>query len=190
MGGESYSGDNIPWKHSQQWRNSVISDLINQYFRNLSSQQKLSLTLPTFSVVSEDTIGALINRERSDDLDTGLRLVMKIKGPENWPLIGGEWLFDLVHLIGGESSRDPDTCLWLVESDHVTWILASDWSRVIAWPGYWPLIGPHGAEVMDNTIASIQHGNNSLSKMKIKLEHDLDNNVHVQSKSFYLAGSK
>ena len=68
----------------------MISDLINQYFRNLSSQQKLSLTLPTFSVVSEDTIGALINRERSDDLDTGLRLVMKIKGPENWPLIGGE----------------------------------------------------------------------------------------------------
>ena len=24
-----------------------------------------------------------------------------------------------------------------------TWILASDWSRVITWPGYWPLIGWH-----------------------------------------------
>ena len=25
--------------------------------------------------------------------------------------------------------------------DHVTWILASDWLRVITWPWYWPLIG-------------------------------------------------
>ena len=24
---------------------------------------------------------------------------------------------------------------------HVTWTLASDWSRGIMWPGYWPLIG-------------------------------------------------
>ena len=29
----------------------------------------------------------------------------------------------------------------LVESDHVTFILASDWSKVITRPGYWPLIG-------------------------------------------------
>ena len=33
-----------------------------------------------------------------------------------WPLMGLEW------------SRDLDTCFWLVECDHVTWILASDWS--------------------------------------------------------------
>ena len=31
--------------------------------------------------------------------------------------------------------------LWLVETDHVTWIPASDWSRQITWPEYWPLIG-------------------------------------------------
>ena len=38
-------------------------------------------------------------------------------------------------------SRDLDTGLWLVQSDNVIWILASDWSRVITWSGYWPLIG-------------------------------------------------
>ena len=27
---------------------------------------------------------------------------------------------------------------------HVTWILASDWSILITWPGYWPLIGQPG----------------------------------------------
>ena len=31
--------------------------------------------------------------------------------------------------------------LWLVQSDHVTSILDSDWSRVIMWPLYWTLIG-------------------------------------------------
>ena len=32
-------------------------------------------------------------------------------------------------LIGREWSHDLDTGLWLVESNHMTWILASDWSR-------------------------------------------------------------
>ena len=31
--------------------------------------------------------------------------------------------------IGQDRSRDLETCLWLVETDHVTWIMASDWSR-------------------------------------------------------------
>ena len=30
---------------------------------------------------------------------------------------------------------------WLTLSDHVTWILVSDWLTLITWPGYWPLIG-------------------------------------------------
>ena len=34
-----------------------------------------------------------------------------------------------------------NTDLWLVETDHVTWILASDWSWQITWPKHWPLIG-------------------------------------------------
>ena len=29
----------------------------------------------------------------------------------------------------------------MAESNHVTWILASHWIRVVTWPGYWPLIG-------------------------------------------------
>ena len=40
-------------------------------------------------------------------------------------------------LIGWEWSRDLDTGLWLAENDHVTWILASDWSSLLspAWCG-------------------------------------------------------
>ena len=37
--------------------------------------------------------------------------------------------------------RKGITGLWLVQSYHLTWILASHWSRVIIWCGYWPLIG-------------------------------------------------
>ena len=44
---------------------------------------------------------------------------------EYWPLIGREW------------TRDLDTGLWLAESDHVTWILASDWLRVFTWMLLW-----------------------------------------------------
>ena len=33
-------------------------------------------------------------------------------------------------LIGQYRSRDLDTGLWLVNTDHVTWILASDWSEL------------------------------------------------------------
>jgi len=35
------------------------------------------------------------------------------------------------------------TGLWLVESDQVTWILASDCPSLIRWPEYWPVIGQH-----------------------------------------------
>ena len=34
------------------------------------------------------------------------------------------------------------TKAWWVITDHVTWTLASDWSRQITWPEHWPLIGP------------------------------------------------
>ena len=41
-------------------------------------------------------------------------------------------------------SHDLNTGLWLVETDHLTSILASDWSRQVTWPEYWPLIGGKG----------------------------------------------
>ena len=47
------------------------------------------------------------------------------------------------------SSRSCDwsalvnTGLWLVNTSHVTSILASDWSILVTWPGYWPLIGQY-----------------------------------------------
>ena len=34
-----------------------------------------------------------------------------------------------------------NTCLWLVYTGHLTWILASDWLILITWPKYWSLIG-------------------------------------------------
>ena len=34
-----------------------------------------------------------------------------------------------------------NTGLLLVQTDHVTWILASYWSRQVTWHQYWPLIG-------------------------------------------------
>ena len=34
------------------------------------------------------------------------------------------------------------TDLWLVQTGHVTSIQASDWSRLVTWPQYRPLIGP------------------------------------------------
>ena len=50
-------------------------------------------------------------------------------GQDTWPLIGRE------------SSRDLDTGLRFEIINNVTWVLASDWSRLIMWPGHWPLIG-------------------------------------------------
>ena len=40
-------------------------------------------------------------------------------------LLGKPW-----PLIGTDMSRDLNTSLWLVQTDHVTWILAPDWSRL------------------------------------------------------------
>ena len=41
---------------------------------------------------------------------------------------------------------------WLVQSKHVTWILATDWSRLITWPGYWPLVGPEWSRDQDTGL--------------------------------------
>ena len=45
------------------------------------------------------------------------------------------------YMIGQDWSRDQNNGLWLVNTDHVTRVLASDWSKLITWPEYWPLIG-------------------------------------------------
>ena len=49
-------------------------------------------------------------------------MVWMIIRPGYWSLIGQEW------------SRDLETALWLVKSDHMTWILASDLLDDIVWP--------------------------------------------------------
>ena len=77
-----------------------------------------------------------------------------------WP---GHW-----PLIGQDSRRDKDTGLSLVTNfvlrvpdirptaQHVWWTRASDWWRVVTWPGYWPLIGQH-AWHHNIIIATILH---------------------------------
>ena len=44
-------------------------------------------------------------------------------------------------LIGQHWSRDLNTGLWLVDKDHVTSMLASNWSKGIMWHEYCVLIG-------------------------------------------------
>ena len=57
----------------------------------------------------------------------------------------------------------------MVESDHATRILASDWLRVITRPGYWPLIGLIICGVMDGNlslrIGGVYLRNNQLTKL-------------------------
>ena len=61
--------------------------------------------------------------------------------------------------------RNKCAMLWLVESDHMTWILASYWSRVSTWPRYrplfdlsvqWPLIGPEWSQDLDTGLLMIK----------------------------------
>ena len=61
-----------------------------------------------------------------------------ITWPGCWRQIGQEWSHELD--VGLTATDLGTLVLWLVQSDHVTWILASDWSWVTTWPGYWPLI--------------------------------------------------
>ena len=67
------------------------------------------------------------------------RLLIGRRWPGYWILIGLEW-HRCWHLMGLEWSCDLDTGLWLVESDHVTWILASLWSSWWWWSG-WVILG-------------------------------------------------
>ena len=50
-------------------------------------------------------------------------------------------------------------CLWLVENDHVTWILNSDWTRQITWP-VTPRLKPHPGRVLTltrNLLLALTH---------------------------------
>ena len=81
------------------------------------------------------------------------RVTRRARHPGTQPLIGWEW------------SRDLDTSLWLAESDHVTWILASHWLRVITWPMYWPLIGwVWSPDLPDTHIVNISQSTHSKCK--------------------------
>ena len=55
-------------------------------------------------------------------------------------------------LIGWGRSRDLNTSLWLVEADHVTWTLASDWLRQITWHEHGPLIGRDRSRDMNTSL--------------------------------------
>ena len=63
--------------------------------------------------------GTNLRVSRLNPLDPGLWLVIGWLSVITWP---GYW-----SLIGWQWSRDLDTGLWLVDIDHVTWILASNW---------------------------------------------------------------
>ena len=56
-------------------------------------------------------------------------------------------------MIGQYWSRDLNTGLWLVNTDHSTWILVSDWSILVTWSEYWPVIGQYRSRDL-NTVPS------------------------------------
>ena len=58
-------------------------------------------------------------------------------------LVPGNWKCrcEFSSLFGSLIIPRPPPTLWLAESDHVAWMLASDWSKLITWTGHWPLIG-------------------------------------------------
>ena len=84
--------------------------------------------------------------DRSCDLDTGLSLVTHLPGVLrfSWQRPSDTSPCSSMHpgcwpLIGQKLSLDLDTGLWLAYSYHISWILASDWSRKITCLGCWPL---------------------------------------------------
>ena len=52
----------------------------------------------------------------------------------------------------GQPQCQANTGLWLVERDHVTWILATDWSKKILQPEYSPLIGRERSRDLDTGL--------------------------------------
>ena len=56
----------------------------------------------------------------------------------------------------------------LIESDTDP-PLASDWSRVITWPGYWPLIGPERSRDLDTGPRLSLHLWIRISECKVKI---------------------
>ena len=89
-----------------------------------------------------------------------LKLIFSVR--QSWRLRGRGWVWPRSMITFCPSCLTPTpgiTChgLWLVNYEHVTsilasdwsiqttwdmtWILASDWSTLVTWPQYWPLIG-------------------------------------------------
>ena len=67
---------------------------------------------------------------------------------------------------------EPGPNLWLVQSDHVTWILSSDWSRVITWPEPGPTSDAAHYPISEQGVinGTINSEEILLSKVTIKLE--------------------
>ena len=75
-------------------------------------------------------------------------------GPSSMCAVSGKyWSF-----IGPNWSRDLNTDLWLVQTDHVTLILTCDWSILITWPEYWPVICQERVTPVEGTAAAAWSG--------------------------------
>ena len=75
-----------------------------------------------------------------------MKRIHKDKKLRNLPRIVRMWEFDKEkhHWKHLSSTKNQDSfCLWLANSYHMTWMLVSDWWRVITCPGFWPLICWH-----------------------------------------------
>ena len=70
-------------------------------------------------------------------------LIGRRKNHSTWiPSSDRDWLCELnTVLLLTETDYVKSIYLWLVETDHVTWILSSDWSRLFMCTEYCPPIG-------------------------------------------------
>ena len=69
---------------------------------------------------------------------------------------------------------------WLVQTDHMTWILASDWSRQNKWPEYWPLIGPGRLRDLNSNLWLVQEEEER--RLTIDMEEEMIRKIRKKEK--------
>mgnify|MGYP007048711730 CR=1 FL=1 len=110
-----------------------------------------------------------------------IKLIFSVR--QSWRLRGRGWVWPRSMITFCPSCLTPTpgiTChgLWLVNSEHVTsilasdwsiqttwdmtWILASDWSTLVTWPQYWPLIDQFISRETQKDIVNVGENYNLL----------------------------
>ena len=122
----------------------------------LTFQSVISSSSPLFSAFSPNVKNSRIGTFSSQDLSVSLRWVVWLYSSFHFPRQGQGWALLRclwTHYLDDGAAHWCPTCLprctdfsdtitglWLVEREHLTWNIASDWLSRITWPTYWLLI--------------------------------------------------